>query len=102
MACQRPGRRLLSFSLRDLAYRIIVTARAISSSVTVVITPVAESEIRQDISLFKIETPIDTGIYRSYVSEFKHTNLSMRLRMLDINVIALNIFGTNIAITSIN
>jgi len=44
------------FFFSDLAYRIIVTARAISNSVTVVITPVAESEIRQNILLFKIET----------------------------------------------
>jgi len=61
------------FFFSDLAYRIIVTARAISSSVTVVITSVvAESEIRQDILLFKIETPINMRIFcRSNTSSFK-------------------------------
>lgn len=61
---------LAFFFFSDRAYRIIVMTRAISSSVTVVITLVAESEIRQDISLFKIETPIKTRIV--YISEFKY------------------------------
>lgn len=39
-------------------YRIIITARAISSNVPVVITPVAESEIRQYFTGIRSETAI--------------------------------------------